>query len=598
MAQVFRYPLTRFCLRAGTLTLPRVMLGLFPEDGDSDIVDTSTGERFTVTTSNARTVGGVDEFFRRHQLAVNDELLIEALDDGTFAVTPVPHTARTGDASDAAMRRVLDELHDAAVPVTEGEVRALFPDLPADIDVVEALEEDGRFALHRGRWHTAAALDAAEAEARGPAAAKVSPAGERAPSAGDQAGDQALAVAAHSRASASTADAAAGAAATAERHASATSRAEQPTVAGHDVLADDAARAANGAMAQHLGTAAADPGAGMQAALWGGVSDQPGAGHGAAGHGAAGHGARVHAEGLAPANQGSVLERRTPALGAPQRRVDADVDEDDGASLEATELANRLRLALAPLGFRLEPVALGQLNLHADMGRRSYRVLVQLLCRSKRLDWADLLARRRTSGVRYLAVVGDHRDLLRLTNPAELARATLWSWQALDRMSVLHRTVPLSPIELEAHFERDGLFEQGLKRLEDTVAQRVGERGAMSEVLARLAVTRSPSVFLLEELAGELGMSRELALRILERLADAPFHLVAKVDAGEFVLRQSVGDALEKVASYATSLRERLPSKRVERLVASAEPDLLTDVDAVDLAFGAGTGVGSEAAEA
>src|SRR5690606_5733694 len=170
------------------------------------------------------------------------------------------------------------------------------------------------------------------------------------------------------------------------------------------------------------------------------------------------------------------------------------------------------------------------LNVHADMGRRGYRVLMQLLSRTERLDWADLLARRRTSGVKYLAVVGDHRELLRLTNPADLARATLWSWQALDRMSLLHRSVPLSPIELEAHFDRDGLFEKGLERLESTVALRVAERGAMSEVLARLAVMRSPSVFLLEDLAGELGMSRELMLRILERLAAPPFHLVAKVD--------------------------------------------------------------------
>src|SRR5690606_29241674 len=249
----------------------------------------------------------------------------------------------------------------------------------------------------------------------------------------------------------------------------------------------------NGAIAQHLGAAPADAGAAMQAALWGGgsdVRDAPQAGSGPV-------------EGSSEGRR-SVFERRTPARSSdtPQRSTASDED-DDGASLEATELANRLRGALAPLGFKLEPLALGQLTVHADMGRRSYRVLVQLLCRSKRLDWADLLARRRTSGVRYLAVVGDHRDLIRLTNPADLARATLWSWQALDRMIVLHRSVPLSPVELEAHFERDGLFEHGLKRLEDTVAQRVGERGAMSEVLARLAVTRSPSVFLLEELAGE-----------------------------------------------------------------------------------------------
>jgi len=79
-----------------------------------------------------------------------------------------------------------------------------------------------------------------------------------------------------------------------------------------------------------------------------------------------------------------------------------------------------------------------------------------------------------------------------------------------------------------------------------------------------------------------------LMLRILERLTAPPFHLVAKVDAGEFVLRQGVGDALNNVAEYASSLRARLPVKQVERLVASGEPDLLTDSDGSDQLFGAG----------
>ena len=582
MSQVFRYPLTRFCLRAGTLTLPRVMVGLFPEDGDSVVVDTSTGEEFTVTTANARTVGGFASFFKRHQLAVNDELLIEALDDGTFAVTATTHASRAEDREAAAVRRVLDELHEAAVPVTEGEIRALFPDLPTNLDLVEALEADGRFSHRQGRWHDAAAVDAAEA------AGRVS-AGQTTDASRDDSdvtrGEDAVTGEADLLVAAVPPTDAASAAADHTRRppADATphqqdARQRDPQHAVGDQPRTASDPAGSNAIAQHLGAAPADAGAAMQAGLWSSVSDAGTA-----------HDSGPAAAGAGSSSQRSVFERRTPVnAAAPQRREDA--EDDDGASLEATELSNRLRAALAPLGFRLEPLALGQLNVHADMGRRSYRVLVQLLCRSKRLDWADLLARRRTSGVRYLAVFGDHRDLLRLTNPADLARATLWSWQALDRMTVLHRSVPLSPVELEAHFERDGLFEQGLKRLEDTVAQRVGERGAMSEVLARLAVMRSPAVFLLEELAGELGMSRELALRILERLGDAPFHLVAKVDAGEFVLRQSVGDALEKVAGYASSLRERLPVKQVERLVASGEPDLLTDADALDHMLNAGNG--------
>src|SRR5690606_8551473 len=92
----------------------------------------------------------------------------------------------------------------------------------------------------------------------------------------------------------------------------------------------------------------------------------------------------------------SVFERRTPfvdegeAQGSPASAA-AGEEDDDGASLEATELANRLRTALTPLGCRIEPLGRGQLNVHADMGRRGYRALVQLLSRTERLDWADLL---------------------------------------------------------------------------------------------------------------------------------------------------------------------------------------------------------------
>jgi hypothetical protein len=548
MAHVFRYPLTRFCLRSGTLTLPRTMVGLFPDSGEVVVVDTITDEEFSVIVDSPRSIAGFSSLFKRHQLAVNDELVIEALDDGRFAVTAAAHAAP--DETPSVLRRVLDEVYEAEVPVTEGEVRALFPTVPADVDLLAAFESDGRFAQRHGRWHSAAAL-AAEALA----AATASP----------------VPTAAHER----TQDTVMADAGMVEAGVEATTVSVRSSAgAGGAVGSSAGAGGATGAIAQHLGAASHDTPA-FAAGPWA----APG---GAGGH-AADRDSHTHT---------SVFERRTPAAETGENtgrsEPSATLDDDDGASLEATELANRLRAALLPLGFRLEPLGRGQLNVHADMGRRGYRVLVQLLSRTERLDWADLLARRRSTGVKYLAVVGDHRDLLRLTNPADLARATMWSWQALDRMSLLHRSVPLSPIELEAHFERDGLFEQGLQRLEATVAQRVAERGAMSEVLARLAVMRSPSVFLLEELAGELGMSRELALRILERLTDPPFHLVAKVDAGEFVLRQRVSDALATVTDYAASLRARLPVKQVERLVASGEPDLLTDSDDLDHVFGRG----------
>jgi len=68
-------------------------------------------------------------------------------------------------------------------------------------------------------------------------------------------------------------------------------------------------------------------------------------------------------------------------------------------------------------------------------------------------------------------------------------------------------------------------------------------------------------------------MSRDAVLKILERLAEAPFHLVLKVAQGEFLLRRPVADALADLATYAESLRQRLPSVRREVLTGLEEPD-------------------------
>src|SRR5690606_8919257 len=142
------------------------------------------------------------------------------------------------------------------------------------------------------------------------------------------------------------------------------------------------------------------------------------------------------------------------------------------------------------------------------------------------------------------------------------------------------------PVDLEPHFERDGLFEQGLERFEAKVSERLAERGAFSEVLARLSLLRAPTVFLLEDLVSEVSLPRDKVLAMLERLSAAPFSLLARVDTGEFVLRQPVGAALETLSSYALSLRERLPERKTERLTGTGEPLLLEEDE--DLLDGAG----------
>ncbi len=597
MPQEFRYPLTRYCLRGGAMTLPRAMVGLFPESGEITALDTRNDTEHTLTAVDQRTITGLGPLFKQHRMAVNDELIIRPLEDGRFAFTAVKRDQRPDYSSPEALKGVLDELAAASVPVSEAEVRALYQGLPDDVPLGELFAADERFVLREGRWHNALRVayqgSAEGAERAGRAAA---PGGAAGTPAGAVAGEPSGST--HEREEdlgegldLAVVGAPSGAAGGNEAAATAAPTADAPGGAGQAAgreLGGTAQRPPEGeaddgrATNLHQAASSGAPRPDVQAGLWQQGGGDPSAASPQAGHGQAGSARHGDA-----AQRASVFERRQPLSdrgrpfrgpAAASRDDEYDEDlEDDGAALEVTELSNRLRSVLGPLGFRIESVARGQLLLTADMGRKSYNVLAQLLTRNDRVDWADLLARRRSSGVRYLAVVGDVRALHRLTNPAELARATMWSWQALDRLATLRQTVSFSPIELESHFERDGLFEKGLERFEAAVAKRVAERGVVSELLSRLALMRAPNVFLLEDLAGELDVPRDRLLALLEMLSGAPFHLVAKVDHGEFVLRQRVADALENLASYASSLRERLPTKSVEKLTGLAEPDLLTE---------------------
>ena len=239
---------------------------------------------------------------------------------------------------------------------------------------------------------------------------------------------------------------------------------------------------------------------------------------------------------------------------------------------------HQLRDLLSKLGFRVESLAYRHLLVHAELGRKHFSALIHLLPDNAQVDWAGLLAQRRETGATYLAVVADHRDLVRLTAPAGMARATLWSWSGVKRLEDLAKVVLISPYDLESHFERDGLFDHGLDRFERDISKRIIERGAFSSVLSRLALMKAPAIFILDE-AVEGDTSRESVLKVLDLLSQAPFHLIAKVDNGEYCLRYKVSEALLQLSEYALSLRTRLPARTKERIRSSPDIPVLYEVE-------------------
>lgn len=288
---------------------------------------------------------------------------------------------------------------------------------------------------------------------------------------------------------------------------------------------------------------------------------------------------RPRAEEPEPAPEAREVPRRLrPGRGAPPKPKRASVtpyprgvifpgDAALNSEQESADLGQhqRLKALFSAFGFRVEGLAHRQLLAHAELGRRQFSALLHLLDEGGKVDWSALFARRRETGASYAAVFGHDLDLAPIETPAELARTSLWSFAALGRLETILELVPLSPIDLEPFLEKGGLYGKGLERFEQAVNHRIEERGLFSSVLARLAAMRAPAIFMLDDLAdGEL--SREQALKVLELLAQAPFHLVSKVDSGEFCLRFRVSDGLVKFSDYALSLQSRLPARRTERL--------------------------------
>ena len=661
MAQEFRYPLTRICLRSGTLTLPMALLEVFPEDGDVTVQDTVRGTELVIRV-DGREVSGLEGYLEAHALEVNDTIVVKVSDDdGGIGFTAEKRVRKPDYRRPEVLARLLEEVIEAGVPMTEGEIRALHPDLPSGFPLREALEGEARLTLHQGRWQSTLAVEEErraaerlaeerrlEAERRAEAAVRASEEREAARREAERRATEER-EAERRKTERREAERRHEAARATEREAAERAAAERQTTereaAGRDAAERVAAQASEQGRTDAM--AAAEPDAAAT------DETEP--------H-AAPEGAEARRRAVERASRERLAERaeedaraiarrerdaraearatereaggdaddaerfdwnepvargfrfpwqRSKAKSAkaedvreagPRKDRDTDKDKDpfrldrlgearpsttrpsvvpaprpglfprdtalNSASLPPGDpkMSKRAREAFAGLGYRIEGLAHGQLMVHADLGRRQYRVLLHVLPDGERLDWAALLARRRDSGAVYLAVLGDHRDLHRLTAPADLARATLWSWAGLERILELSKTVMLGPVDLEPHFERDGMFEYGLERFERTVAKRIQERGVVSAVLTRLAGLRAPAVFLVDDIVGEPDVPRDQIVRVLERLAEAPFHLISKVDSGEFCLRYRVEDALEQVADYATSLRARLPDRQRERV--------------------------------
>ena len=518
MAGEYRYSLTRVCLASERLTLPKRLAELFPDKGDISAIDAKSGDTLTLQVRPPRYLEGLGRFFRRHELEVNDDIIIEPLEDGRFALSVRQRPRKPKEADQDTARRLADLVIDVNTPLSEAEIRSLAGNVPDAIDLSLTLGSDPRLEKVQGRWQ-----------------------GRRAaPTETDYADN------APNNTTDNTTN----------------NRADKNTSANTPAVEGDTSQPDSTSAAQHAATvtsAAQEPEANTRS-----DTDLE----------------LIELEGMPDFDPEDEQEHVSEHVKAIPHSQAHDMPQHLGLNSRDTRDVSsysRARTYLSQLGFRVETLSRDQFVANADLGRHHYSVLVHPLSEGGRLDWGSLLTQRREVASTYLAVLGHKQDLVRLSSPAAAARATCWSWDALESAIELAKSVPISPFDLESHFAKDGLIEESLVRFKANVNQRIAERGIFSAVLRSLAALKAPSVFMLDEVIEATTMRSDAnseqhelikaqVLAVLERLSHAPFQLVSRVDHGEFCLRYSVSEGLLHLSEYALSLRAHLPSRRTERL--------------------------------
>lgn len=521
----YRYSLTRVCLASGRLTLPKRLAELFPDKGDITAIDVKSGETLTLQIRPPRYLDGLGRFFRRHDLEVNDDIIIDPLEDGRFAFSVKQRPRKPKEADQDTARRLADLVIDVNTPLSEAEIRSLAGNVAEAVDVSLTLGSDPRLEKVQGRWQARRAapeIDTATDSATDTAT--------------DSAPDTSTDTAIPARPAAATP--------TAEGSKPQPTTTHPITTAGEHQVAD---------------TATSD------------AADLE----------------LIELEGMPDFDPEEEQEHISEHVKAVPRTQSNDMPQHLGLNSRDTRDVSsysRARSYVSQLGFRVETLSRDQFIANADLGRHHYSVLVHPLSEGGRLDWGSLLTQRREVASTYLAVLGHKQDLTRLTSPAAAARATCWSWDALETAIELAKSVPISPFDLESHFAKDGLIADSMTRFKANVNQRIAERGIFSAVLRSLAAMKAPSVFMLDEVieattmrsdasSEQHEMMKAQVLAVLERLSHAPFQLVSRVDHGEFCLRYSVSEGLLHLSEYALSLRAHLPSRRTERLSGLPESD-------------------------
>jgi hypothetical protein len=207
----------------------------------------------------------------------------------------------------------------------------------------------------------------------------------------------------------------------------------------------------------------------------------------------------------------------------------------------------------------------------AALGRRTFSLA---LARFGEMEAKELLAVRQFGRVQYAAIVAGESSRAEALSeigsvrPSGLGQGGLAyiSPEALSRLAKLRLAFPLGALDLEKLLREGRLDLESIAGLESEISGVLGERGTFSAVLTLLSEMPPQQIFLLADLmptAREMGLEADQLQSVLETLSTPPFLLLKRLSPGEFLMRQSVNQALEEWTEYAAVMERRLEGMRL-----------------------------------
>lgn len=209
----------------------------------------------------------------------------------------------------------------------------------------------------------------------------------------------------------------------------------------------------------------------------------------------------------------------------------------------------------------------------AAMGRRTFHLA---LAKFGEMEAKELLSYRQQGRVQYAAIVAGESSKVEalaeiaMVRPSGLVQVGLGyvSPEALQRLAKHRSTFPVGPLDIERLLREGRIDLENVEGLEREIYGVLRERSHFSAVLTLLADQPPQQVFLLADLmpmAREMNLEADHLQNVLESLSSPPFLLLKRLSPGEFLMRQSVDQALADWAEYAEVMVRRLNGVLIER---------------------------------